>query len=187
MEFEQEFVRFMPDNELKGKKVIYADHITDLKERVLGYVSENCEDFLGIVTNTHKTEFPYAVNHNVWKFVYYDPYLELKAAHKQGKVIELYNESDDEWLPLEEEPDWDFDPSHYRIAKDYLITNKEFARWAGSNQGQWLSEDTYAVGNGYFTYDLRLEYSAIKPGILVRKWDDALWLKPTRAYLGLDN
>lgn len=187
MEFEKEFVIFMPDNELIGKKVIYADYITELKERVLRYVSENCEDFLGIVNEVHDTEFPLVVNDNVWRFVYYDPYLELKAAHKQGKVIELYNESDDEWFPLEEEPDWYFDPSHYRITEVKLVTNKEFARWAGSNRGQWLFKDTDAVGNGYFTYNLRLEDSAIMPDLLVRKWGDTEWVKPTRAYLGLDN
>lgn len=187
MEFEKEFVRFMPDNELIGKEVIFADHINDLKDRVLRYASGNLEYFLGIVTDAYETEYPFVVNNNVWKFVYYDPYLELKAAHKQGKVIELYNESDDEWFPLEEEPDWYFDPSHYRIAEEHLITNKEFARWVGSNQGQWRFKDKYTIGNRDFTYDLSLDDSQIPSDTLVRKWDDTEWVKPTRAYLGLDN
>lgn len=186
MEFEKEFVRFMPDNELIGKNVIYADHINVLKTRVLRYVSENCQNFLGIVTDVHETESTFAVNGNVWNFVYYDPYLALKAAHEQGKVIELYNESDDEWFPLEEEPDWYFDPSHYRIAEEYLITNKDFASWAGSNLGQWRYKESLVVHTGGFTYDLTIEDEPI-PDILVRKWGDTEWVKPTRAYLGLDD
>lgn len=187
MEFEKEFVRFMPDDELKGKKVIYADDTITLQARVLKYVSGNGEHFFAIVTDVREEELPFGVNGNIWRFVYYDPYLELKKAHKQGKVIELYNESDYEWFPLEEEPDWYFDPSHYRIAKEPLITNKEFARWAGSNLGQWKYEEQVTVHAGCFYYVLSIEDEPIMPDILVRKWDDTEWVKPTRAYLGLDN
>lgn len=187
MEFEQEFVRFMPDNELKGKKVIYADDIMTLKDRVLEYMSGNLEYLPDTVTEVYKSGLPFEVNGYPWRFVYDDPYLELKAAHKQGKVIELYNESDDEWFPLEEEPDWYFDPSHYRIAEESMITNKEFARWVGSNQGQWRFKDKYTIGNRDFTYDLSLDDSQIPSDILVRKWDDTEWYEPTREYLGLDN
>lgn len=187
MEFEQEFVRFMPDNELKGKKVIYADDIIALQERVLEYVSGNGENFIGIVTGVHEAEFPFGVNGNVWRFVYYDPYLELKKAYKQGKVIELYDESDGTWETLKEEPNWYFDPSHYRIAEDRPVTNKEFVRWMGSNLGQWRYEKSIAVYTGFFSYALTIEDEPISPSILVRKWDDTEWVKPTRAYLGLDN
>lgn len=187
MEFEQEFVRFMPDNELIGKKVIYADDIIELKARVLKYISENCEDFLGTVTNVYEAGLPFEVNGDDWRFVYYDPYLELKKAYKQGKVIELHDESDGEWSPLDEEPNWYFDPSHYRIAEEFLITNKEFARWAGSNLGQWRYKESLTVDTGCFTYDLTIEDAAIMPDILARKWGDTEWVSPTRAYLGLDN
>ena len=187
MELEKEFIRFMPDSELKGKTVIYGDNIIDLQDRVWKYVSCNDENFIDIVTDVREDEFPFEVNGNIWRFVYYDPYLELKKAYKQGKVIELYEESDGTWDTLEEEPNWYFDPSHYRIAEEPLATFKEFTRWIGSNKGQWKYEEQVTVNTGCFSYALTIEDEPIMPGILVRKWDDTEWVKPTRAYLGLDN
>lgn len=187
MEFEKRFVHFMSDNELKGKKVIYADNIIDLKERVIACDSVNYEYQLGIVTAVLEAEYPFEIDGCFYKFVYNDPYLELKIAHEQGKVIELYAESLDEWFPLKEEPNWHCSPSHYRIAEDKQVTNKEFARWVGSNLGQWRHEDEDTAYNGSFSYAWIVAYGSIPPDILVKKWDDTEWVKPTRAYLGLDN
>lgn len=80
MEFEKEFVRFMPDNELIGKEVIYADYITELKERVLEYISGNPQYPPATVTNVCEAPLPFEVNGDDWRFVYYDPYLELKKS-----------------------------------------------------------------------------------------------------------
>lgn len=181
MEFDNEFVRFMPDNELIGKEVIYADHITDLKERVLRYVSGNDEHFLDIVTDTHEAEFPFVVNGSVWKFVYYDPYLELKKAYKQGKVIELYEESDGTWDTLEEEPNWYFDPSFYRIKpeEDYA-THRELAKWVADGYGQVLQEDNVYT---QFVYDITNDNKEVSKDCLVRAWGDTQWCAVTKEYL----
>lgn len=182
MKFEKEFVRCVADDELLGKSVFYADDIISLAMRVNEGVC------IGVVQELTESAFPFKVNDEVWVLVYYDPYYKLKQAYYQGKAIELYSYADDEWLPLDEdEPTWHFDPSRYRIAEDKPITNKEFARWVGNNNGQWGLKDTEEVHNGNFTYRVMRDYEPIMPEILVRKWEDTEWVKPTREYLGLDS
>ena len=64
-------------------------------------------------------------------------------------------------------------------------TNRELAKWLVLGNGQ------YQVSGGRIWtehhYDIGQDDDACSKFILVRKWDDTEWHKPTRDYLGLED
>lgn len=64
-------------------------------------------------------------------------------------------------------------------------TNRELAKWLVLGNGQ------YKVSGGRIWtehhYDIGQDDDACSNFILVRKWDDMEWHKPTREYLGLED
>lgn len=63
-------------------------------------------------------------------------------------------------------------------------TNRELAKWLVLGNGQ------YKVSGRIWTeyhYDIGQDDDACSNFILVRKWDDMEWHKPTREYLGLED
>ena len=66
-----------------------------------------------------------------------------------------------------------------------LATNRELAKWLVLGNGQ------YKVSGGRIWtehhYDIGQDDDACSKFILVRKWDDTEWHKPTREYLGLED
>lgn len=84
--FEKKYVHFMWDDELKGKKVFYADDITTLIMDIAN------DDDRGIAEESGVRDEPFEVNGHNWRFVYYDPYYELKRAYEQGKIIQVKND-----------------------------------------------------------------------------------------------
>ena len=64
-------------------------------------------------------------------------------------------------------------------------TNRELAKWLVLGNGQ------YQVSGGRIWtehhYDIGQDDDACSKFILVRKWDDTEWHKPTREYLGLED
>ena len=64
-------------------------------------------------------------------------------------------------------------------------TNRELAKWLVLGHGQ------YQVSGGRIWtehhYDIGQDDDACSKFILVRKWDDTEWHKPTREYLGLED
>ena len=67
-----------------------------------------------------------------------------------------------------------------------LATNIQLAEWASNGFGIMKREEA-----GYITTDLSFdegsENSPVSDDILVRKWGDKEWHKPTLEYLGLED
>ena len=70
------------------------------------------------------------------------------------------------------------------IPEPKLATNRELARWLAEGKGQYRRILTTA---STFTYANEDENNSVNELLVVRKWDDTEWHKPTREYLGLDD
>ena len=66
--FEEKYVRFMPDDELLGKKCYVSNSIKDLKEKVESHEPDSM--IMGINWNSG---FPFIDKIQAWRFAYYDP------------------------------------------------------------------------------------------------------------------
>ena len=185
--FDKKYVHFMWSDELEGKMVFFANHISNLKKRV----ESNDEAFYADVTQGEgNLPFRLSTRGVCWLFVYYDPYYELKAAREQGKVIQRYWKSEQEW---EEHIGDDFtdDVSLYRIKPEEqeeskLVTNRELARWLAQGNGEYYEYDC----DGWESHRC-IEYQYEQDNlpvskVMVRKWEDEEWHNPTREYLGLE-
>ena len=64
------------------------------------------------------------------------------------------------------------------------VTHRELARWVAEGNGE-INNDNSVCPN--WNYWVENENKAIYERILVRKWDDTEWHKPTREYLGLED
>ena len=64
------------------------------------------------------------------------------------------------------------------------ITHRELARWLANGNGEVKSAFTVYSNWNYYNDQ---ENNPIKDSLLVRKWDDTEWHKPTREYLGLED
>lgn len=98
--FDKQFVHFMWDDELKGKKVFVASEIDDLVRAV----NENRE---GHKYNVHKSNnpswpFQAELDCEPSAFAYYDPNYEIKKAFNEGKTIQYKALDTGRWC--------DFDP-----------------------------------------------------------------------------
>ena len=78
--FEKKYVHFMWDDKLKGKKVFYADDIDTLIQDVTD------GNDIGIVKEGEFTSAPFEVKRDCWKFVYFDPYYDLKIAYELRRL-----------------------------------------------------------------------------------------------------
>ena len=64
------------------------------------------------------------------------------------------------------------------------VTHRELARWVAEGNGE-IKNDKSVCPN--WNYWVENENKAISDRLLVRKWDDTEWHKPTREYLGLED
>lgn len=186
--FNKRFVHFMWSDELEGKEVFYSDNMMLL----VGYVNDNNRGLSGEVSYSSNDSFPFSINGDHWRFVYYDPNYATKLAAEQGKKIECKRKGD-AWGDL----DWDYTPSpewlddhEYRIMPEEQkpVTNRELSKWLAQGNGECYLEDD----SGWHTA-CRVEWE-YTPGneskyvcdVMVRKWEDKVWHKLTREYLGLE-
>ena len=70
------------------------------------------------------------------------------------------------------------------VPESELVTYRELARWLAKGNGEVKNANTICPNWNY--YDDQ-ENKPVKDSLLVRKWDDTEWHKPTREYLGLDD
>ena len=184
--FEKRFVHFMWDDELEGKKVFYADDIHMLIEDVTD------GDDMGIVKESEYSDEPFDVDGDNWRFVYYDPYYELKWAYEQGITIQAHV-SGNMWVDIKE-PSWEDGPERYRIKQDENpVTHRELALWLAQGNGEIYHYDdsgfktevktSYGYHQEYENCDCN-EYKTFHSKI--RKWGDTEWVTPTREYMGLE-
>ena len=64
------------------------------------------------------------------------------------------------------------------------VTHRELARWVAEGNGEIKNENSVCPNWNYWVEN---ENKAIYDRLLVRKWDDTEWHKPTREYLGLED
>jgi hypothetical protein len=86
--FEKEFVHFMWDDSLKGKKGFFADNIDDLRNIVIGNGYKNT------VSESNDECKPFYEYGSYWRFFYHDPNYELKLAYEKGKKIQFKYHND---------------------------------------------------------------------------------------------
>lgn len=67
-----------------------------------------------------------------------------------------------------------------------LATNREIAKWLAQGNGQYKVSGGSSLWTEHH-YDVGQDDDACSKFILVRKWDDTEWNKPTREYLGLED
>ena len=187
--FEDKFVHFRWSDELEGKKVFYADDICYLERGVISNSNR------GVVVSDGLQLQPFVVKHydgivREWRFVYYDPYYELKVAKEQGKTIQ-YLDGRDVWQDMDGCEC--VDGIEYRIKpdepeKDKSITNRELAKWLSQGNGEYTEKglrDTSINCYANFNYPSLFQDDPIPDSFLIRKWEDEEWHEPTREYLGL--
>lgn len=183
--FEEKYVHFMWNEELKGKRVFYCDYMGELKRRV----EENDERCVDIVTNMYSEDYPFQMKgEGYYSFCYYDPYYKLKLANEQGKIIQVDSSG---WKDLLM-PQWDLDPKRYRIKPDEPkkskpVTNRELARWLAKGNGEYYKDNC----DGWESHRC-IEYQYDQDNlpvsnVMVRKWEDEEWHLPTREYMGLED
>lgn len=123
--FEKQYVHFMWSDELKGKEGFFADDIDSL----INIVTNDCLEYwdkLSLYTSCNSS-YPFTKVSvcERFRFFYYDPYYELKRAREQGKVIQRYWKSEQEWDEYigDDFPD---DISFYRIKPEEPEEEFEF-------------------------------------------------------------
>ena len=62
------------------------------------------------------------------------------------------------------------------------VTRRELARWLAQGNGEVKDGNVVYSDWDYFAEN---ENKAVNDGMVVRKWDETEWHKPTREYLGL--
>ena len=116
MEFDAKFVHFMWDNKLDGMKAFYSNDIDQLKH----YVEFNDTNRMGFVQFSFEKSNPFKIkgeDGRHFKFVYFDPYYELKRAFEKGEKIEVDFFNNGKWTVITN-PTWDNEPEKYRIKKN---------------------------------------------------------------------
>ena len=185
--FEKKYCYCMWDNELKGKRCFVADDIYTL-QRV---VEVNNTTWIRDITG-QSTYAPFPFDSDIgtyYRFCYHDPYYELKLAREEGKVIQRYWKSEQEWFEYigDDFPD---DISFYRIKPDEPdkskpVTNRELAHWLVQGNGELFFPEVERCCTN-FNYDDDKRNKPVDTRFLVRKWEDEEWHKPTREYMGLE-
>ena len=67
-------------------------------------------------------------------------------------------------------------------SKPKSVTNRELSRWLAEGNGEFLNGNTCLPN---WNYNIIQENDSVSETMLVRKWDDTEWHKPTREYIGL--
>ena len=73
------------------------------------------------------------------------------------------------------------------VHESKLVTYRELARWLAKGNGEVKNSGTICPNWNYYDYYDDEENKPVKDSLLVRKWDDTEWHKPTIEYLGLED
>ena len=71
-----------------------------------------------------------------------------------------------------------------KVPESELVTYRELSRWLAEGNGE--VKNAYTICPNWNYWDDQ-ENNPIKDSLLVRKWDETEWNKPTREYLGLED
>ena len=180
MTFESAYVRFMWTDTLSDVDVFYAKDIEELKHNV----EFKNEDKYGKVVFSFEKSDPFKPANDDsgrhYKFVYFDPYYQLKRAWEKNETIQC-SDSEGVWHDISN-PEWNIDPSRYRVKPKIGVTNREFSRWLAEGNGEYFIKGSGAL---HTTWDYLSSEENEEPNfnIFVRRWDSDLWFPLTRKYL----
>lgn len=183
MEFEKEFVHFVWDDKLANRRVFIGDNI----EQLVKALDQNHERIY--VRDSGDLMFPFkSVNHpyEPYRFVYYDPLYDIKKAHEDGKAIEIRDLISGQWYTPSKPVFISDRAEDYRIkdVADDIVTNRELAMWLALGNGEckyvnWSSD----MALHSYTYREDNSDKELGDDLLVRKWSDLEWHKPTKSYM----
>ena len=186
--FEKKFVHFMWSDELEGKKCFVADSIGLL----YSFVERNLKSYRYEIIGKGDGKYPFKINgpgNASMVFCYHDPWYDLKVAYEQGKTIQAHV-GGNMWVNIEE-PLWKDCAECYRIMPEELeekpVTNRELAQWLAQGNGEYYEYDCDGwESHRYSEYRYEQDNLPVS-NVMVRKWDDKEWHKPTIEYMGLRN
>ena len=166
-----QYVRTSWDDTLKGKRVFVGDTIGAAIDRF-------CADSGTVVVESfhdNANDYPFLSEEGLaWQVAYYDPYLELKVAESEGKVIQRWYAG--EWHDLNTDSAivYNSEPHMYRVKPEggNLVSNRQLAKWLAQGLGECRTEFTNNICTTNFVYSAD-EYAG--------EWHD-----PTREYLGIE-
>ena len=178
--------------ELEGKPCWFADNFYAMEN---AFYSSSPE----LIGPSGSFDYPFILcrvpltsESRLWRYAYYDRYLELKKARKRGDIIEYY--SADGWCLVPADAEFIYPPESYRVrpsAKPFdLATHRELARWINLGKGELTLSDRSVIGpecvvTHSFDYEVGEADIPVNDDIRVRSWDSDEWTSPTREYLGL--
>ena len=190
--FDEKYIYRTWEPELEGKLCWFADNFYAMEN---AFYSSSPE----LIGPSGSFDYPFILccvpegsESRLWRYVYYDPYLELKKARKRGDIIE-YN-SEDGWCLVSADDEFVLTPEFYRVrpsAKPFdLVTHRELARWINLGKGELTLSDRSVIGpdnkvTHSFDYEVGQADVPVNDDIRVRSWDSDEWTSPTREYLGL--
>lgn len=70
------------------------------------------------------------------------------------------------------------------VTESKLVTHRELTRWLAEGNGEVKNENSIFSNWNYWVENAN---KSISDRMLVRKWDDTEWHKPTMEYLGLED
>lgn len=83
-----------------------------------------------------------------------------------------------------EDSTWRYCAEIPEVLESKLVTCRELASWLAKGNGEVKDDDVVYSNWNYYNDQ---ENNPIKDSLLVRKWDDTEWHKPTSEYLGLED
>lgn len=192
--FDKRFVHFMWDDELEGKEVLYADDVRLLVKEV-----NEGKDDRECVKESDDYDYQFLINNASFRFVYYDPYYNLKVANEQGKVIQGKHRLTGEWIDIEvTNINWEM--MELRVKPEETkpeskpVTNRELAKWLSQGNGEMCYYNyescTKSCSFTQHNYNHKTENEPCKISeweVRVRRWEDTEWHLPTREYMGLED
>ena len=113
--YDPKFVYFDWNENLQDKEGFYGDSIAWIKRQVES--NELNYKYKG-VCHSNDLNSPFKIGNYDWTFFYYDPNYEVKWAYfKEGKTVQYYKDSYDEWHDIlpDHTPHYFDDDYEYRI------------------------------------------------------------------------
>lgn len=109
---------------------------------------------------------------------------QILDALEQGKQIEWYDSIYNTWRDLEvnhEKPNFNFIHRIKTETEETLLTNRELSKWLAQGKGEFTKE-SWGSANVTLSYSKAHGDESVDCSLLIRKWSDTEWHKPTREY-----
>ena len=113
------------------------------------------------------------------KMLVWDVYNECPSTAKVCAIINRYDNR-----VITENAAWRHCAEIPKALEQKPVTRRELARWLAQGNGEVNDGNSVYSRWEYFVEN---ENKAINNGMVVRKWDEIEWHKPTREYLGLED